>query len=111
MVFGFECDDGWYELIDALCRNIQFHINFNNVTRKDLHFKVKQVKEKYGTLRFYYSGGDDIIYELTSSTEELSGHVCEVCGKKGCISEKKGWFKTLCLKCNKKLGYKKCLEI
>jgi hypothetical protein len=27
MCWGFECGDGWYNIIDALCSNIQHHVN------------------------------------------------------------------------------------
>lgn len=42
-----------------------------------------QVKEKYGTLRFYYGGGDDYIDGLVSMAEEMSSVTCETCGKPG----------------------------
>ncbi len=27
MCWGFECDDGWYNIIDALCSNIQHYVD------------------------------------------------------------------------------------
>jgi len=52
MCWGFECDDGWYNLIDMLCGLIQWDIDENGYPE----ITASQVKEKYGTLRFYTSG-------------------------------------------------------
>jgi hypothetical protein len=30
MCWGFDCDDGWYEIIDALCSNLQWNTDNNN---------------------------------------------------------------------------------
>ena len=56
---------------------------------------LDQVKEKFGTLRFYYSGGDDYIRGLVSMAESMSGVTCETCGKPG-TSTGGGWIKTAC---------------
>jgi hypothetical protein len=56
---------------------------------------LDQVKEKFGTLRFYYSGGDDYISGLVSMAESMSGVTCETCGKPG-TSTGGGWIKTAC---------------
>jgi hypothetical protein len=47
--FGFECGDGWYNLIDELCENVMTLIG-----DKDITVTAAQVKEKFGGLRFYY---------------------------------------------------------
>jgi len=57
MCWGFECGDGWYNIIDTLCNNIQMHVNIKQCAP----VVATQVKEKFGTLRFYYDGGDDRI--------------------------------------------------
>lgn len=54
-----------------------------------------QVKEKYGTLRFYINGGTDKQYALIDFAEMMSGTTCEVCGKPGKQS-KGGWVVTRC---------------
>ena len=57
---------------------------------------LDQVKEKFGTLRFYYSGGDDYIRGLVSMAESMSGVTCEECGKPG-TQTPGGWIKTVCV--------------
>jgi hypothetical protein len=56
---------------------------------------IAQIKEKFGTLRFYYDGGDDYISGMVSLAESLSGLTCEECGS---IGERRsgGWIRTLC---------------
>jgi hypothetical protein len=56
---------------------------------------VTQVKEKFGTLRFYYNGGDDIIDGMVRMAEGMSGCTCEECGKPG-GRRGGGWIVTLC---------------
>lgn len=48
--FGCECADGWYELIRNLCREITEVYEKHN---RDVDIVIDQVKEKYGTLRFF----------------------------------------------------------
>jgi len=49
MCWGFSCGSGWYNIIDALCANIQGYIDSENKPQVE----ATQVKEKFGELRFY----------------------------------------------------------
>lgn len=91
MCWGFECGDGWFNLIDNLCTSIQNHIDYNHAPQ----VVADQVKEKFGSLRFYYSGGDDIIRGMVWFAENVSGKTCEVCGAPG-KTRGKGWYYTSC---------------
>lgn len=56
---------------------------------------VQQVKEKFGTLRFYYTGGDEVIDGMVQMAESMSAVTCEQCGMPG--RERGGsWIKTCC---------------
>lgn len=59
-----------------------------------------QIKEKFGTLRFYYDGGDEAVKGIVSMAEAMSGCTCEDCGKPGKRTGN-GWVRTLCNDCNK----------
>jgi hypothetical protein len=84
MCWGFECGDGWFPLIETLMGNIQSHIDWQNKEKQNVHqVTLDQVKEKFGTLRFYYSGGDERIDGMVSLAESLSGRICEGCGNLG----------------------------
>lgn len=103
MAWGLECDDGWYTILDVLCRQIQHHQQWN--MKKHLHpVVVEQVKEKFGTLRFYYRGGDDTIAGLVQMAEAISGKTCERCGQTGRVRGGH-WLKTLCDEHAEQLGY------
>ena len=56
---------------------------------------IDQIKEKFGCLRFYYSGGDEYISGMVTLAESMSGVTCEECGS---IGERRsgGWIRTLC---------------
>lgn len=143
MCWGFECGDGWYNIIDLLCANIQHHIDWKqkqhdadlkynemvqaglagDLSLLDEYYKgwlssdeyiqealakgprevkplvqqvvVTQVKEKFGTLRFYYEGGDEYISGLVSMAESMSAVTCEKCGAPG-KQRHGGWIRTLC---------------
>lgn len=93
MCFGIECEDGWYSLIDFICKNI----NKNGET------EVFQIKEKLGGLRFYINNGTDKDFDLIYTMESFSYYVCERCGStKDAEPSKENWVKTLCKECIKK---------
>jgi hypothetical protein len=103
MCWGFAHGDGWYNIIDQLCANIQHHIDWNNqnVAKGYKQYKkvpqvvADQVKEKFGTLRFYYHGGDDEISGMVRMAEAMSAVICEECGAPG-HQRSGGWIRTLC---------------
>ena len=102
MCWGFECGDGWYNILNQLMSQIQHHIDWKQ-DRKErfnqgdgcIQVTLDQVKEKFGTLRIYYSGGDEYIRGLVSMAQAMSGSTCEVCGNAGKFRGK-SWFYTAC---------------
>jgi len=96
MCWGFDCGDGWFNILDQLCLNIQYYIEWKNKKETVVEQVVAdQVKEKFGTLRFYYSGGDEHIAGMVAMAESMSGVTCEDCGKPG-RSRGFGWITTVC---------------
>ena len=96
MCFGFGCNDGWFPLIDQLCHSIQNYIDYNSRPDRPIPQVVaEQVKEKFGSLRFYYQGGNELIHGMVWFAESMSYRICEVCGNPGTVREG-GWIKTLC---------------
>jgi hypothetical protein len=63
---------------------------------------VDQVKEKFGSLRFYYSGGDDTIHGMVWLAEHMSYNICENCGSTKNLGSTIGWIKILCEDCANK---------
>ena len=95
--FGFECHDGWYWLIDTLMDTISSYCKNNEVES----INIIQIKEKYSSLRFYYSGGDTMIDGMVWLAEHQSYHICEFCGTTENIGYTEGWVYTICEKCHK----------
>jgi len=145
MAFGLEVGSGWYNLIDILCEALTYTFTTSievdeedgkrlgiepsrwNREEKDRYFfKVEapqvvasQVKEKFGTLRFYYHlKFDDANVSLSATkkypdldkinrrysdyidgivhfAEIASSRTCEVTGAEGSIHVRGGWYKTL----------------
>ncbi len=94
MSFGFECGDGWFELIYNLSRDITVYCIKENIKMPE----VIQVKEKFGSLRFYIQFGDDNISRMIRDAEQLSSKICEVCGENGDTKAINFWYSTLCKK-------------
>ncbi len=63
--------------------------------RKDRKFKVFQVKEKFGGLRFYCDSSTDEIDALIRAAEEESTRTCDVCGRQG-TARGGSWIRTRC---------------
>lgn len=151
MCWGFDIGDGWFNIIDKMCRNMQWHIDqsrknraralrynraVNKAMKGDLESLIKyhtygkgprareygekyaqedidrglklrdvpeacrqviatQVKEKFGTLRFYYYGGDEYCCGVEALADSMSAVTCEVCGSPGKLLTQ-GWHRTLC---------------
>ena len=118
MCWGLDCGDGWYNILLALCQTIK------NIERNHKGLKVvaDQVKEKYGTLSFYYhttgelvktdyagysnveslaARFDDMVEGAVWMSESLSSVTCEVCGNPGKLNAN-GWYAVRCKECCKK---------
>lgn len=67
--------------------------------------KIDQIKEKFGELRFYYSGGDKQVAGMVRFAEYLANQTCEVSGEKGELCVRGGWYKTLSPQEAERLGY------
>ncbi len=93
---GFAVGPGWWPMIEHLSHTIQSHIDHLQKQGKECpQVVVEQVKEKFGTLRFYYQGGDDFISGAVWLAESMSPSMCEECGAPGKRTGD-GWIRTLC---------------
>jgi hypothetical protein len=148
MCWGLEVGDGWYDLIDVLCealtntyttsleldeedgKRLGVEPYIDRDGKASYYFKVEppqvkasQVKEKYGTLRFYhYLEFDEAIISLLESekypdlqktidrfsnyvdgiihfAETASGRTCEITGQPGELhatgGTRSGWLKVV----------------
>ena len=102
--FYFECDDGWFDIIFDLCKDVQQEVNNSSCQQ----FVAAQVKEKFAGLRFYASGGNEVTDAIINKYSKLSSETCEMTGGKGYLCEKHRWYKTLSTQSAILLGFKKC---
>jgi len=61
---------------------------------------VSQVKEKFGTLRFYVGGGDEITDAYITLAETISAFTSEDCGAPAESQCGMGWIRVLCPQCH-----------
>jgi hypothetical protein len=90
-----ECDEGWCDLLERACVRIE-----NALDNGDT-FKIAQIKEKLGTLRFYWDG--KLSEHVKAAVEEAialatarSACTCEICGAEGRLHNRGGWLATAC---------------
>ena len=102
----FECGSGWYGIIHELSLAIEKILEEDAVNypipegqeNEYIEMFAVQVKEKYGTLRFYMSCETDEISDIIRETEALSSQTCENCGTSGKMRGDT-WFLVRCDKC------------
>ena len=63
---------------------------------------AKQVKQKFGYLCFYYTGGDSTIAAYVNMVERISIKTCECCGAVGYRVNDNGWISVKCERCREK---------
>lgn len=129
MCWGFP-GDGWYDLIRIACHqisnsieNAKNHAAYEYKQKHNLEFSsdlpleiqkglkldemavvASQMKEKFGTLRFYWGGHNlppEVYSEVSgivSMAESMSAYICEECGEKGSLRGP-GWLSVRCDKC------------
>ncbi|MBS1993425.1 MAG: hypothetical protein JSS83_23070 [Cyanobacteria bacterium SZAS LIN-3] len=103
MCWGFECGDGWEPLIRDLSAKLEAAIAALPADEQP-NYRASQVKEKFGTLRFYLTCGTDEMYDLINAAEGLSAQTCEGCGQPGSVRSG-GWIVTNCDECAAKRGH------
>lgn len=100
MCRGFCCWDGWYEIIDTLCSLLQ---KATDDTGEEQAVAF-QVKEKFGTLRFYLNHTTDLQRVYIIFATAMSEKVCEYCGSFDNVKKRSGGLvRTTCDTCDEKI--------
>lgn len=91
------CGAGWYPILARLEERLR---------EIDPDYRVYQVKEKFGDLRFYWAGRNfDAGRAAVADAEAEAARTCEVCGNPGDLRSRRGWFRTVCVECAQERGY------
>lgn len=96
MAFGFSCGDGWYAPLRKLSEKLEAY----NTEHPDAPVIAIQVKEKYGTLRFY--ADRDAVKEVRQMIREAEiecNKVCEICGTTTDLGCTIGYIQHVCRVC------------
>ena len=102
--FGFECGDGWFNLIWELSADIELAARLEGLAENtDAWPCVAVVKQKMGDLRVQFSAPvSDGIRELASKARERSNEVCELCTapcERLPETDRVGWVESICDSC------------
>lgn len=92
-MFWIECDNGWFDLLRDCIEKIKKISEKSGVVPT-----VSQIKEKYGTLRFYIYSATDEMRDVIDQVERASAKICEQCGSNGSRRDD-GWIYTMCDNC------------
>lgn len=82
-----ECGEGWYPII------IECHERLLEIAPD---YKILQIKEKFGGLRYYTDVRSDEMAQIIREAEEKCWKTCEQCGEPGKAWDEGGWWATLC---------------
>ena len=98
MCWGFECDDGWFDLIWNLSQAIEDAARHEGLEPESEDWpEATQVKQKFGTLRFHLNQHTEAISALIEEAGAASEKICEVCGASASsVDNARRWCKTLC---------------
>jgi hypothetical protein len=116
--YGCIAPDGWKWIVEDCDRLL---------ARLDPEYEIHQVKEKFGTLRYYYGSVADrdtreVMDAVVDRAESLSAGTCEACGNSSKVSNLDrgikwdstavlkstrggNWFKTICDTCDVENNY------
>jgi hypothetical protein len=88
------CGDGWRDLLERACDRIEAALAGGT-------FGASQIKEKFGSLRFYWHGEVSAeamagITEAIELAEARSACTCEECGEEGRLHLDGGTYMTRC---------------
>ena len=84
---GAAIGPGWNDIV------LDLH---NKLVKENPDYFIAQVKEKFGTLRFYTGPMTDKGWGYVTEAEELSAKTCEECGRPGWLRTDRNWIQTLC---------------
>lgn len=88
---GFYPPDGWLKLVEET----------DEVLKNNPNYRIVQVKQKFGELRFYAHGLTGYEQAFVTEMENKSLYICEICGSENdtVAARNDYWILTLCDEC------------
>ena len=99
----FECDNGWYDVIDQMCYLVDDDAKVQR--RLNAEFESPyfvQIKEKFGVMRAYAYDSNDYARGVIAMSEAMTRRTCEACGSIG-KERNNRWIRVLCDPCQNDL--------
>lgn len=102
--FSVSVPVGWISVLDKMCGAIQKHIDtYRHITDKT-DKPCEQVvctvlKEKFGELRFYYTGGNSFVSGMVQLTSHICDNICCVCGSEEDLGMTMSYITVCCKDC------------
>jgi len=95
---------GWRKTFGiAMCKEIKQEL-LKNGRKTYNHYRIMQIKEKFGALRWYDNGCTEEIFSIITKYEDISYHTCICCGKPAKFLTK-GYILPYCENCINKDPY------
>ena len=89
--------DGWRKAFgERMCEEIREALVEANCLDE---YRISQIKEKYGALRWYGFGATQKVYDIISKYEYISRFICMFCGRPYAKEFNDGWISTICENC------------
>lgn len=80
--------EGWKGIVTRLLADLEeMHLPY---------LQIRQIKEKFGGLRVYVSGGDANVIARIRLAEAEAIITCELCSATGKLHDQEGWFVVRC---------------
>ena len=97
MPFGFECGDGWFDLLWTLSGALQAEAQSLGIAPESEDYpRAVQVKSKFASLCWY---GENLSEKMQTSIQLASEHsrrCCETCGAPGRLWVRRRWYLICC---------------
>ena len=97
--------DGWRKAFGIqMCDEIKAALLKAGGRKALRNYRIMDIKEKYGTLRWYDNGAPEEVYKIIGKYEDLSYRTCIDCGQPAKYITR-GWISPYCEECVKKQPY------
>jgi hypothetical protein len=93
---SFSCFGGWKPIVVRLLERLSLVVQ-ELPSDERRAFKVVEIRQKFGTLTVYLSGGPTpAMWAAIGEASEASMVTCEVCGAPGALADRHGWTSVRC---------------
>lgn len=90
---------GWRKAFGIqMCKEVKAQLLKDGGRKLLRKYRITQIKEKYGTLRWYCTWGSNSLYHILDRYEDLSAKICIKCGKPAEVIST-GWISPYCKNC------------